>query len=352
MKSTMRYLLATLLLLTGCASTQIMPQSHTDMIKEIMAKTKAANVLIYPATSSKVNDSKHFSTGSGSGILIDSNGLIITNQHVTDSAKEVSVEMPNRKIFIGKIIGSDPDLDISVIKIELINTPYLKFSDSNDLESGDQVISTGNPSHFQGITTIGFIGNLHSTLGGISSSESYIQHTAMIFPGNSGGSLVNMKGELIGMNTAIYEGVTSLNFAIPSHTLMKVIPILIAKGHFDHAWIGIMAQGLNTDLSEKFNTCEGCGVLISEIEPNSPSEKNKLQVGDIITRINKRNVHDILDITSTIGSMLPGETIVMDFTHNGIKNSKIIILEKRPENKAEIIPEAKKEEGNEDSESN
>ncbi|NJN36254.1 MAG: Do family serine endopeptidase [Nitrospiraceae bacterium] len=255
----------------------------------------------------------------GSGVVFDSNGFIVTNNHVVEGATQITVTLNDRREFSAKIIGADPKTDLAVIKIEAKNLPSLKWAEYEKLQVGDLVLAVGSPFGLSSTVTLGIISALGRGNVGIADYEDFIQTDAAINPGNSGGALVNLKGELIGINTAIINFAQGIGFAIPSNMAKQVIEQLLAKGKVVRGWLGVGIQPLTAELAKKFGVTEGGGVLVNEVFEKDPAALAGIQPGDVIVRINGVVVDSPNKLSRLIGTLTPGATpqieVVRDLKH-------------------------------------
>lgn len=220
--------------------------------------------------------------GLGSGVIVTSDGYIITNNHVIEGADELSVSLPDKRSFKAKVIGTDPKTDVAVIKIDASNLSALPWGDASQLEVGEMVLAVGNPFGLSQTVTMGIISAIGRANVGIVDYEDFIQTDAAINPGNSGGALVNLKGELIGINTAIFSrsgGYMGIGFAIPSTMAKSVMQSLIKHGKVIRGWLGVSIQDVTPDLAKEFGAAENTGALVGDVMEDSPASNAKLQRG-------------------------------------------------------------------------
>ena len=226
--------------------------------------------------------------GLGSGVIVTQDGYIITNNHVVEGADELNVSFPDKRTFKAKVIGTDPKTDVAVIKIDASNLPALPWGDASQLEVGEMVLAVGNPFGLSQTVTMGIISAIGRANVGIVDYEDFIQTDAAINPGNSGGALVNLKGELIGINTAIFSrsgGYMGIGFAIPSTMAKSVMQSLIKHGKVIRGWLGVSIQDVTPDLAKEFGATENTGALVGDVMEDSPASKANLERGDIITAL-------------------------------------------------------------------
>ncbi len=261
-------------------------------ISDAVKIAKPTVVYISPADLKKGEEPPREKQGSGSGVVYDKRGYILTNQHVVDHVKRVNVEFINGTVLDGQVLGIDEATDLAVVKVEYPNPTMgmligeTKIGDSKKLVDGQWVIAIGNPFTLKDTVTKGIVSALNRDDVGINQFEDYIQTDTPINPGNSGGGLFNLDGELIGVTDAIINYSQNIGFAIPSHVIKAIIPELATRGKFSRGWIGISLQDLTKDLAESFGVKEKSGIAISEVFAGSPAEVSQLQVGDVILAIN------------------------------------------------------------------
>ncbi len=254
-------------------------------------------------------------SGSGSGVIISSDGYIITNRHVINEAKEIEVILNDKRTYIGEIIGEDQSTDLALLKIKAENLPSLKFANSDKINIGQWVLAVGNPFNLNSTVTAGIISAKSRKInilndGGI---EAFIQTDAAINPGNSGGALVNTNGELIGINTAIQSNTgsyTGYGFAIPSNMVQKIFQDLKVHGVVKRAYIGIHITDITNDIKKHLQIDNLSGVLISKVLKKSAAEKAGIRDHDIILNINGKDVNSTSEIHEQIIQFSPGDEII------------------------------------------
>lgn len=233
--------------------------------------------------------------GMGSGVIISADGYVITNNHVVDSAKEVQVTLPDKREFTGKIVGADPKTDLAVVKIEAKDLPYVPWGDSSKLQVGEYVLAVGNPFGLNSTVTLGIVSALGRGRMGITQYEDFIQTDAAINPGNSGGALVNTKGELIGINTAIFSqtgGYQGVGFAVPTSMAKPVFESLMKTGKVVRGYMGVAIQDLSPDLAKSFGLKNATGALISDVTADGPADEAGIKQGDVIVEYQGERVED------------------------------------------------------------
>lgn len=264
------------------------------------------------------------SQGLGSGVIISSDGIVLTNNHVIAGADSIVVTLSDKRKYKAKIIGADPRTDVAVIKIiDGKNLPLAQLGDSKDLSVGEWVLAIGNPLGLSSTVTSGIISAKGRDHVGITDFEDFIQTDAAINPGNSGGALVNLKGEVIGINTAIASktgGYMGIGFAIPSNMARKVMSELISKGKVTRGYLGIQIQDLDENLAKNLRLNDSAsGIVIGEIVKNSPADIGGLQKYDIIESVNGNDVSDATAFRNTVAANEPGDSITLKVLRDGRK---------------------------------
>ena len=266
--------------------------------------------------------------GNGSGFIINSNGEILTNAHVVDGADVVTVTLQDGRSFNGKVLGEDSVTDVAVIKIDAKSLPVVPLGNSQRLQSGEPVIAIGNPLGLDYTVTSGIIsatGRSSRDIGASSDKRvDYLQTDAAINPGNSGGPLLNIRGQVIGMNTAIIRGAQGLGFAIPINTVQRISQQLIAKGRVDHPYLGIVMATLNRELKERlqselnnFNINADKGILLVRVVPRSPAAIAGLRAGDVIQSINNQSVTNTEQVQKIVEKSQIGEALKLQVQSRG-----------------------------------
>ena len=257
----------------------------------------------------------------GSGVIVDAKrGLVLTNNHVIANAVQITVTLRDGRHLDAELIGTDPETDIAVIKVPPEKLTEIPTSDSDNLRVGDFVVAIGNPFGLGQTVTSGIVSALSRSGLGIEGYEDFIQTDASINPGNSGGALVNLRGELVGINTAIFSqsgGNIGIGFAIPINLAMQVTEQLIKTGKVERGFIGIQVQDLDPDLAEAFGIKDQRGAVVNSVVPDSPAAKAGLQPGDVITAIDKKSVGRASDVRNYVGLLPVGETVKFEILRNG-----------------------------------
>jgi len=257
--------------------------------------------------------------GLGSGVIVSPDGYIVTNNHVVEGADELTVSLPDKRTFTAKVVGTDPKTDVAVIKIGATNLPVLPWGDASQLQVGEMVLAVGNPFGLSQTVTMGIISAVGRANMGIVDYEDFIQTDAAINPGNSGGALVNLKGELIGINTAIFSqsgGNMGIGFAIPSNMAKNVMESLIKHGKVVRGWLGVSVQELTQDLAKEFGVSDIQGALVADVMDDSPAAKAKLERGDIVTSYNGVPIRDPGQLRAAVAETAPGTKVTLSITRN------------------------------------
>ncbi len=274
------------------------------------------------------------SSSLGSGVIVSHDGYILTNHHVVESADEIEVALADGRTAKGRIIGSDPDTDLAVIKVELGNElPAIIFGQSDQAHVGDIVLAVGNPFGVGQTVTMGIISALKRNHLGLSTFENFIQTDAAINPGNSGGALVDVEGNLLGINSAIYSpngGSLGIGFTIPTSTAKKVMEQIIQNGSVTRGWVGIAVQELTPELAESFKLKNTQGVLIAEVVRGSPADKSGIKPGDILVSVDGKPLPDSTAMLETITSLPPGKVATLTLLRNQSKIAIKVKVGKRP----------------------
>jgi serine protease Do len=278
-------------------------------------------------------------SGLGSGVIVDKDGYILTNNHVIDDAEEIKVRLPDKREFKGKVIGADPKTDLAVIKIDSNHLPVIPLGDSENLKVGETVIAVGNPFGLNQTVTSGIVSATGRANVGIADYEDFIQTDAAINPGNSGGALVNVRGELVGVNTAIFStsgGYQGIGFAIPSAMARVVMDSLIKKGKVVRGWLGVSIQPVTADLAKQFGIREEKGVLVSDVVEESPADKAGIQRGDVIIEYDGREVNDPGVLRNSVAATTPGTQVMLTILRDGKSQKVKVAIAELPADKQKL----------------
>jgi serine protease Do len=245
----------------------------------------------------------------GSGVIVDKRGYIVTNNHVVKDADEITVTLYDKREFKGKVVGKDPKTDLAVVKIDQDDLPVATWGDSDTLKVGEMVIAVGSPYGLSHTVTSGIVSATGRANVRITDYEDFIQTDAAVNPGNSGGPLVNVKGEVVGINTAIFSttgGYQGIGFAIPSSMVRIVLDSLIKEGKVTRGWFGVTIQPITPELAKEFNIKEEKGALVSDVLEGSPAERAGLKRGDVIVEFRGKEVSDPNSLRNMVAGTPPG----------------------------------------------
>lgn len=290
--------------------------------------------------------------GLGTGVIVDDQGHILTNNHVIGDADEVTVRLSNEKTVKAKVVGSDPRTDLAVIKIKVKEglPKAAHLGDSDKLKIGEWVVAAGASFGLDNTITAGIVSAKGRAISGGAQYEDFIQTDAAINPGNSGGPLVNLKSEVVGINTAIVSksgGYMGIGFAIPINMARQVMESLISKGKVTRGWLGVGIQNLSEDLAQSFNYDNTEGALVGHVDPKGPAKKAGLKQGDIIIQVGKERIKNVNQLRNHIASLKPGTDLTVTFLRAGSKDSVSVTIGELPA-QAEAGPEMGTEGENED----
>lgn len=270
--------------------------------------------------------------GTGSGFIISQEGYILTNEHVIHKAEKIKVTLSDGRKFTGKLIGSDLDSDIAIVKIESDDLPIVTLGDSDKLRVGEIVVAIGNPYGLQQTVTMGVVSAEGRSIPVEEHTyRNFIQTDAAINPGNSGGPLLNTKGEVVGINTAIIAYAQGIGFAIPINIPKKNIDELIKLGKVRRSWLGVYIQEVTPEIAEQFGLSEDAkGVLVGDVVNNSPAEKSGIKRGDIITKVNDEEVDSPGELQDKIRSIEIGKKANIEVVRDGKEISFVVIIDEMP----------------------
>jgi serine protease Do len=255
----------------------------------------------------------------GSGFIVSSDGIILTNAHVVRDAKEVTVKLTDRREFRAKVIGADAKTDVAVLKINAKNLPVVTLGKTSDLKVGEWVLAIGSPFGFENTVTAGVVSAKGRSLPD-DSAVPFIQTDVAVNPGNSGGPLFNTRGEVVGINSQIYSrsgGYQGLSFAIPIDVATRIKNQIVATGKVEHARLGVAVQEINQAFADSFKLDKPEGALVSTVEKDSPAAKAGLQSGDVIRKVNGQPIVSSGDLPAVIGLAAPGDTVKLDIWRQG-----------------------------------
>ncbi len=277
--------------------------------------------------------------GLGSGVIISPSGYILTNNHVVEEADQIEVVLADTRKTVAKVIGTDPDTDLAILKIDLDKLPVIVLGDSDTLQVGDSVLAIGNPFGVGQTVTSGIVSALGRNQLGINTFENFIQTDAAINPGNSGGALVDTNGNLMGINTAIYSrsgGSMGIGFAIPVTTARQVLDGIVKDGQVRRGWIGVEPQDLNPELAETFNlkpdAVKSGGVVITGVLQNGPAAQAGIRPGDVVTSVSGKAVTNVSQLLTAVAALKPGEAAPFSILRGGDRSEIAVTpgLRQRP----------------------
>ena len=279
---------------------------------------------------------KRTQTSLGSGVIISSQGYVLTNNHVIQNADEIEILLADSRNVTAEVVGIDTETDLAVLKIDQPELPTITVGRSDQLRVGDIVLAIGNPFGVGKTVTQGIVSATGRTRLGINTIEDFIQTDAAINPGNSGGALVNLQGELIGINTAIFSnsgGSHGIGFAIPVTLAKDIMTQIIENGRVIRGWLGVQVQDISPALAESYGLNESHGVIIAEVVRNSPAREAGIEPGDIILKLNSQTIRDANDALNVIADLKPGEYAQISGIHSGQDFELSVKVGSRPSNR-------------------
>lgn len=262
--------------------------------------------------------------GAGSGVIVSSGGYVLTNDHVVEGAKEITVTLPDNREFTGKVVGLDPQTDLAVVKIDATDLPFIPWGNSAELRVGEYVLAVGNPFGLNSTVTLGIVSALGRGGMGITQYEDFIQTDAAINPGNSGGALVNTRGELVGINTAIFSqsgGYQGVGFAVPTNLAKPVYESLVSTGKVVRGFLGVGIQAVTTDLAQSFQLDHTKGALVTNVVPGSPADEAGIKRGDVIIEYQGKPVVDPRNLQHQVIRTHVGSEVKMVIIRDGRKHT-------------------------------
>jgi Do/DeqQ family serine protease len=280
------------------------------------------------------DDGARQASGLGSGVIVSPDGYILTNFHVIDAADQIEVALADGRKLKAKVVGSDPESDLAVIRVEAKDLPAITFGRMENVGVGDMVLAIGNPFGVGQTVTMGIVSALGRTHLGINTFENFIQTDAAINPGNSGGALIDAEGTLIGINTAIYSrtgGSLGIGFAIPVSSARKIMEQIIQNGSVIRGWIGVEAQEITQDLVEPFGLQDTNGALIAGVVRGSPADQAGIKPGDVLVAVDQRDIRDPQAMLDVIAALKPGEAAVFRLRRaKNVSEVKVTIGQRPP----------------------
>ncbi len=274
--------------------------------------------------------------GLGSGVIVSPEGYILTNNHVIEGAEEIEVTLSDSRRAIAQVIGTDPDTDLAILRINLDRLPVITLGNSDAAQVGDRVLAIGNPFGVGQTVTSGIVSALGRNQLGINTFENFIQTDAAINPGNSGGALVDVNGSLLGINTAIYSrsgGNMGIGFAIPVSTARQVLEGIVRDGQVVRGWVGIEPMALTPELAETFGLKVTEGVLITGVLQNGPAAKAGLRPGDLLLKVAGRPVTTVGEVLTQVAALTPGQRATFEVSRRNESLSLLVTPAQRPKTK-------------------
>ena len=277
-------------------------------------------------------DTQH-SSSLGSGVIVGPEGYILTNHHVVEAADEIELALADGRKAPAKVVGTDPETDLAVLKVDLSGLPAVTFGNPDKLSVGDVVLAIGNPFGVGQTVTMGIVSALGRSHLGISTFENFIQTDAAINPGNSGGALVDASGNLVGINSAIYSrsgGSLGIGFAIPANLAKQVMEQIVRTGAVTRGWIGVEVQDLSAELTESFKLSNIHGTLIAGVLRGGPADRAGIKPGDILVAVESRDVVDSTSMLNLVAALEPGKQATLKILRNRNEMSVKVSVGKRP----------------------
>ena len=281
----------------------------------------------------QLEDEPQRASSLGSGVIVGAEGFILTNHHVIEAADEIEVALADGRKLRAKLVGTDPDTDLAVLRVEGADLPAVTFGQAETMQVGDVVLAIGNPFGVGQTVTMGIVSAVGRSHLGINTFENFIQTDAAINPGNSGGALVDSSGNLVGINSAIYSrsgGSMGIGFAIPVSLARQVMDQIIASGSVVRGWIGVEVQELTVDLAESFKMNSTDGTLIAGVLRNGPADRAGVKPGDILTAVDGKSVTDSSSMLNLVAALQPGKIARIQVIRNGKKLDLNVTVGKRP----------------------
>jgi len=277
----------------------------------------------------------------GSGVIVSAEGYILTNHHVVDGADEIEVALTDGRKANAKVVGSDPETDLAVLKITLKDLPAITLGRIENVKVGDVVLAIGNPFGVGQTVTMGIVSALGRSHLGINTFENFIQTDAAINPGNSGGALVDAQGNLLGINTAIYSrsgGSLGIGFAIPVSTAKQVMESIISTGSVTRGWIGVEPQDMTPEIAESFGLEAKEGALIAAVVQGGPADKAGVKPGDVLISVDGQAISDTTALLNAIAQLKPGAEAKMKVVRRGKPAELTVMIGKRPPPPRRALP--------------
>jgi serine protease DegQ len=271
--------------------------------------------------------------GLGSGVIVSPEGYILTNFHVIEGAQEIEVTLSDSRKATAKLIGADPDTDLAILRIQLDRLPVIALGNSDSLQVGDRVLAIGNPFGVGQTVTSGIVSALGRNQLGINTFENFIQTDAAINPGNSGGALVDVQGNLLGINTAIYSrsgGNMGIGFAIPVSTARQVLEGIVKDGQVTRGWLGVEPTEITPEMAETFGLKQTQGVIITGVLQDGPAAKAGIKPGDVLLRVAGKDIQNVGELLTHIASLPPGQQVKVELTRRNAAMTLDVTPAQRP----------------------
>jgi serine protease DegQ len=320
--------------LSGLSYNAAVKAALPSVVKIDISRSIQKSPFADPSLNQLYNGNQQEEVGGGSGVIIDKQGYVVTNHHVVENAEIINVTLNDGRVAPATIVGSDPETDIAVLKISLVDLPNITLGHDDELQIGDVVLAIGNPFNFGQSVTMGIVSGLNRNHVGSATFENFIQTDAAINQGNSGGALVDSNGHLIGINTAIYntEGVGNIGigFAIPVTVVKQVADELIATGTVTRGYIGVSSQNVTPEMARTFNLASQDGVIIASIRPDGPAALAGILVGDILTQVGESPIKDTASMLTEVAKVKPGVQTVVKILRNGQEMNLNVTIGTRP----------------------
>jgi serine protease Do len=313
----------------GIAFSQVAEQVSPSVVSiQVEVKQKAPSFGFFPFGPSPEGGVQK---GGGSGMVISSDGAVLTNNHVVENASRIEVALQDGRKFPARVVGVDPATDLAVLRIDAKNLPAARFADSDASRVGQWVVAIGSPFGLDYTVTAGVLSAKGRGGLGANEIEDYLQTDASINPGNSGGPLVNLNGEVLGINTMIIGHASGIGFAIPSNLARKVATDLLQKGDVSRAWIGVSFQELTPELASTFGLPNARGALVNDVTPNGPAQKGGVRAGDVITEVQGKPVREGRDLLRAIIQYPVGEKVALSVLRDGHEQKVSVVTGERPD---------------------
>src|SRR5881409_23651 len=278
---------------------------------------------------------------SGSGVIVDAKGYVLTNNHVIENAQDITVRLSDGRKFTAKLVGRDPKTDLAVLKVDApALLPVAELGDSDQLRVGQWAIAIGNPFGLDRTVTVGIISATARNRVGVATYENFIQTDASINPGNSGGPLLNLDGKVIGINTAIVAAGQGIGFSIPINEAKAVMAQLIAKGRVVRGWLGVVIQDVTDELASSFGVKEREGVLVADVMKGGPAETAGLRAGDVVVELDGTRIREVPDLQRRIAGVAPGQKVRLVVVRDGARQPVTVAIGEMPSEEPTLLAQA------------